>query len=241
MKVHVTLHDVSPAFEKEMEEALLLAARHRVRPALLVVPDFHGEAPLVADSPFANRLRALEEEGHEVFLHGFFHQAGMRGAKKAGGARGFFRQKVVSEGEAEFAELDENETEERVARGLEVLRRAKLSPVGFVPPAWSMSQSLTRVLAKAGLRFTEDHLRLYDTFHKTARPSLVLNFASRSPTRLFSTVGFARLARPIAGVTPLRVALHPKDMRFMLLRQETDRLLAWTGEHAVASNAFYPT
>ena len=63
MQVHVSIHDVSPAWEREVDLALELCHAVGAKPALLVVPDFHGRAPL-ADSPaFCERLRESREAG----------------------------------------------------------------------------------------------------------------------------------------------------------------------------------
>ncbi|HEX3343355.1 MAG TPA: DUF2334 domain-containing protein, partial [Polyangiaceae bacterium] len=60
MAVHVSIHDVSPAWSAEVEDALALCHAAGARPALLVVPNFHGTAPLLADAPFCARLRDLQ-------------------------------------------------------------------------------------------------------------------------------------------------------------------------------------
>jgi predicted deacetylase len=75
MPVHVSIHDVSPAWADEVEAALTLCASAGVRPALLVVPNFHGRAPLLDDSRFCARLRELQAAGHEIYQHGFFHRS----------------------------------------------------------------------------------------------------------------------------------------------------------------------
>jgi len=75
MPVHVSIHDVSPAWEREVDVALETAHAFSVKPALLVVPDFHGRAPLLEAPAFCDKLRALSREGHEVYLHGYYHRA----------------------------------------------------------------------------------------------------------------------------------------------------------------------
>lgn len=244
--VHVSLHDVSPAWEREIDLALELCHARRIRPALLVVPDFHGAAPLAHAPAFAARLAALEADGHEVLLHGFFHRSGAgdapRAAPSPGGDDGrpgrlgrFYAQKVVSGGEAEFSDVGRAEAEARLDEGLRVLRDAGLSPTGFVPPAWSMRPWLRPLLAARGLAFTEDHAFVYDTARGARRLSLVLNYASRTAGRLLSTVAFNRVARPAAWALPTRVALHPADLRFRLLRSELEGLLDWASAGRVVA------
>lgn len=228
MPVHVSIHDVSPAWEREVDVALDVCHEHGVRPALLVVPDFHGRAKLSDHPEYCEKLRALQATGHEVYLHGYYHRAD-------GGS--FFRQKVVSAGEAEFAAVSEDEAKHRLEDGERMLREAGLSIRGFVAPAWSMPKFVLAMLGDRGYGFTEDHLRVYDPAKRTSRPSLVLNFASRTPGRLFSSAAWCRIARPARRVVPARIAIHPADMRFAFLRSETESLLRWAKGDFVESGA----
>lgn len=235
MSVHVSLHDVSPAWENEVELALEMAHAHHVRPALLVVPDFHGRAPLLEHPAFCERLRALQSDGHEIYLHGYFHRArtwdehststsnGGLGSR----ARYLFAQKVVSGGEAEFSDVSQEEALKRLDDGERVLREAGLSISGFVAPAWSMPSWVLGLLGERGYAFAEDHTRVYDPAAKRSRASVVLNYASRTPARLLSSVAWCRIARPARHVLPARIAIHPADMRYALLRSELDSLLVW--------------
>ena len=141
-RVHVSIHDVSPAWDAEVEHALHMCADVGIKPGLLVVPNFHGRAPLAESPRYAARLRALQAEGHEVFLHGFFHRArgaeeGPKGDGRPGRVAHAFAQKVVSAGEAEFSDVTRAEARERLDEGIRVLEGAGLSLDGFVPPAWS--------------------------------------------------------------------------------------------------------
>lgn len=222
MGVHVSIHDVSPAWEREVDVALDIAHEHGVRPALLVVPDYHGRAKLSDHPAYCERLRALEADGHEIYLHGYYHRA-----QNVSGAGSVFRQKIVSAGEAEFSDVSPDEARKRLDEGERMLRDAGLTIKGFVAPAWSMPRWVHALLAERGYAFTEDHLRVYDPAARRSRPSLVLNFASRTPGRLFSSVAWCRIARPARRVVPARIAIHPADMRFALLRSETESLLGW--------------
>ena len=230
MVVHVSIHDVSPAWTDEVEAALELCGAIGAFPALLVVPDFHGRAPLLSHPAFCERLRQLQRLGHDVYLHGLLHQS--RGVYEAGATPSgtlawLFAQRVVSGGEAEMSDVSPEEGQRRLAEGERVLGAAGLRVDGFVAPAWSMPRWLLALLADRGYRFTEDHLRVYDPARGRARPSVVLNWASRSPARLMSTVAWCRAAKEARRLVPARIAIHPADMKFLLLRREIARLLAW--------------
>ncbi len=229
MPVHVSIHDVSPAWSDEVEAALEACRAFDVRPALLVVPNFHGRAPLLDDDRFCARLRDLQAAGHEIYLHGFFHQSRERYDAARGSSRlkWLFAQHVASGGEAEMSDVSIEEGLARIEEGERVLLAAKLRIDGFVAPAWSMPTWLLPLLGERGYRFTEDHLRVYDPAARRARPSVVLNWATRSPARLISTVAWCRVARHARILAPARIAIHPADMRFRLVRSEIEHTLEW--------------
>ena len=230
MPVHLSIHDVSPAWEAEVDAALEACDAIGARPALLVVPNFHGRASLADHPKYAARLRELQARGHEIFLHGYFHKSGVGGdgaRSDANEIQRFFRQNIVSAGEAEFADVSPEEATRRLDEGAKMLVDAGLRVDGFVAPAWSMPKWLLPMLAERKLTFSEDHTRIYDTTRDRSRASLVLNFASRTPSRLFSSMAYARIARPARRIFPTRVAIHPVDMHVELLRHEVRSLLAW--------------
>ena len=241
----MSIHDVSPLFRREIELAVDLARAHGAKPALLVVPNFHGRALITEDRDFCGWLRSLQEDGHEVFLHGFLHASRpdetLHGVVRDGRARGltrYFAQRVVSAHEAEFSDVSRTEAQERLDAGERVLKEAGLRIDGFVPPAWSMPSWMLSVLAARGCRFSEDRLTVYDPAGARRRPSLVLNYATRTPMRLFSTVAFCRIATPLATFAPARIAIHPSDMRFALIRNEVTRLLVWGKGVSTAPTTF---
>jgi predicted deacetylase len=242
MPVHVSIHDVSPAWEREIDVALEMTHAAGVRPALLVVPDFHGRAPLSEHPAFAERLRELAAEGHEIYLHGYYHRARPSDEPGPAGRRGpleslrhAFAQKVVSASEAEFSDVTRDEAALRLQAGEKMLEDAGLKIEGFVAPAWSMPDCVLTLLASRGYGFTEDHVRIHDPAGKRSRISLVLNYASRTPARLLSSVAWCRLARPGRRVLPARIAIHPQDMRYALLRDEVSALLDWAAGDFVAT------
>jgi predicted deacetylase len=230
--VHVSLHDVSPAWSIEVDDALRMCRRLGARPALLVVPDFHGRAPLLADTSFCGRLRSLQDDGHQVYLHGLRHESGMRWARRRDGWRGgriawLFTQRVVSAGEAELSDVSPEEGRARIEQGECVLHDAGLRIDGYVAPAWSMPPWLLPLLAERGYRYTEDHLRIYDPGARRSRASVVLNWATRSAARRTSTIAWCRVAKYARACVPVRIAIHPGDMRVAAVREEAERLLAW--------------
>jgi uncharacterized protein len=228
--VHVSIHDVSPLWVHEVEAALDLCGSVGARAALLVVPNLHGRSPLLGDEGFCERLRALQARGHEVYLHGFYHRSRDHHPHETGVSNRLawlFAQRVVSSGEAEMSDLSPEEGRSRLDEGERVLHAAGLRIDGFVPPAWSMPRWLRPTLAARGCRYTEDHLRVYDPVTTRWRASVLLNWASRSPARLLSSVAWCRAAKVAHALVPARIAIHPADMRLLWLRREVAQMLAW--------------
>ena len=121
-----------------------------------------------------------------------------------------------------------------------MLEDAGLRIQGFVAPAWSMPSWVLAMLGERGYRFTEDHLRIHDPAQKRSRASVVLNYASRTPARLLSSVAWCRVARPARRVLPARIAIHPADMRYALLRSEVTSLLEWAkGDFVESAEALF--
>lgn len=236
MPVHVSIHDVTPAWEAEVDAALAACERVGIKPGLLVIPDYHGTWPLEHFPKYMSRLRDWQAAGHEIFLHGYYHKAGLGPARTPDAPRGLSRlwaQKVVSGGEAEFSDIGEAEACRRLDDGEAVLARGGLRPDGFIAPAWSMPAWMHRVLRDRGYRYTEDHLHAYDPAAGVRRTSVVLNYASRTPARLWSSLIYCRAARHARRFVPARVAIHPADMRHDVLRREIDALLRWAADDAI--------
>jgi predicted deacetylase len=241
MRVHLTLHDVSPAFVREIDRALELCERFGAKPALLVVPNYHRAFPLAEHPDFCKRLRGLADRGHEVYLHGLLHQADMTPRREAAGRpRGlqrWFAQRVVSAGEAEFSDLGYMEAAQRLDEGLSTLHAVGLRPHGFVPPAWSMPPWVRPLLGARNLRYTEDHLRVYDAVRGSARATLLINWATRSRARLWSTLLAGRALWHAHPLLPVRLALHPHDFSHPRVAREIATFLARAQGHWVANGA----
>jgi predicted deacetylase len=231
MVIHVSIHDVCPRHSAEVEHAILLCRAREVAPALLVVPDMHGEAPLDRDPAFVARLLELERAGSQILLHGLYHLTerapGTARWGSCGGLSRYFRQRVASAGEAEFGELTFAEASERLDRGLAMFSRLGLPVHGFVPPAWILPRRLMPALAARDIRYTESHFGVHDPVTGRSRTSAVMNFATRTHARLLTSVSYVRAARAFRRALPLRIAIHPADLRSPLALRETIRLLDW--------------
>ncbi len=210
MKLLVSIHDVTPALERDVRALWDLCVERGVTPALFVVPNWHGSWPLDEYPRFTAWLRAKEREGAEIFLHGERHdEVGLRR-----GIADRVRAFGATAREGEFLTLDERAASARIHRGLERLRRSGLRPIGFVPPAWLAREDTFRAVRGAGLAVSEDvhGIRLHARATRLASP--VIRWSGRTAwrARLSAAVADARWVTA-RGSWLARLALHPTDLR----------------------------
>jgi predicted deacetylase len=205
----VSIHDVTPALADGVARLWEICASRGVRPALLVVPDWHGRWPLEAHPAFVAWLRARAAEGAEIVLHGERHDEVGLPRTLADALRAWGR----TDGEGEFLTLDGASARERILRGRARLQALGLEPVGFVPPAWLAREAGRQAVGRAGLGFTEDDraVQVFPSGRRLASP--VVRWSARSPVRAWGSVAVARARWTLQGRAALpRIALHPQDL-----------------------------
>src|ERR1700693_2903260 len=81
----VSIHDVTPSTQATTDKMISAFAQGGVRIcSLLVVPDYHHQGPSMKDRDFVSWLRALEGQGYETVIHGYFHERARRHGEKLG-------------------------------------------------------------------------------------------------------------------------------------------------------------
>ena len=218
-----SIHDVSPRFEDEVERLRdLLEAHVGNRLAMLVVPNHWGDAPIVAGSPFATKLRGWSDGGIEIFLHGFYHRDDRRHADSASRLRSRF----MTAGEGEFLGLSRGEASQRIANGRNLIEDVIGCPVaGFVAPAWLYGAGARLALRDFSMPIAEDHMKVWSpvTGRRIARGP-VITWASRSRSRLASSLVAAAILRH-APMDVLRVGVHPPDVQHPVLVRSIEATL----------------
>jgi predicted deacetylase len=205
----VSIHDVTPALEDGVLRLWDLCAARGVRPALLVVPDWHGEWPLEKHPSFVAWLRSRAAEGAEIVLHGERHDEVELPRSLADSFRALGR----TAREGEFLTLDAGAARARIARGLERLRALGLEPVGFVPPGWLAKAEGHEAVAQAGLGFSEDDRSIHLYPSHRSLPSPVVRWSARRPVLAWGSVLIAHGRWALQGRAPFpRLALHPQDL-----------------------------
>jgi predicted deacetylase len=214
-----SIHDVSPAFESQVDALYdrLCGLLGGPRLAMLVVPDFEDQAPLARSPAYAAKLRDWAKDGVEMFLHGWCHRDD---AKKRG-----FMQKHMTAGAGEFAQLSKSEALRRLSEGRKVVEDAiGTSVAGFIAPAWLYSPDALDALGEAGFALAENHLKVWQpTTGRVVAKSPVITWASRTPGRVRSSLMVAAAARAAPwALGNARIAVHPGDTTVPALLDSID-------------------
>ena len=232
----VELHDVAPATWQDCNRILqMVDAVGDIPVTLLVVPDFHRSGRVSRDAVFLRAIDQRVARGDEVSLHGLVHLD--EGPAPRTPAE-WFRRRVRTLSEGEFAALDADAAEERIGRGYAELAAAGWTVSGFVPPAWLAGREARVALT----RFPFAYVALRGAFHRLPDWAVL-------PTTTLSYAAFTRvrraLSRPVlqwqsrraAPARTLRLALHPVDGRHAHVLAHWQSMLTCALAHRVAMTA----
>ncbi|MES2097184.1 MAG: DUF2334 domain-containing protein [Pseudomonadota bacterium] len=223
----VSIHDVSPKFESQVDRLAELVVRDMEAPryAMLVVPDHWGTSPIVPGSPFATRLRNWSDGGVDMFVHGWYHID----RSEHDGALARFKAQRMTAGEGEFLGLDHATARARMRDGRTLIEDIIGRPVaGFIAPAWLYGEGALAALAEEGFALAEDHMKVWRpaTGEIVARGP-VITWASRSRARIASSLAVAALARAaLPRRAAMRVAVHPGDTNVPALLTSISRTIS---------------
>jgi len=208
----ISIHDVAPGFEREIDQLLELIASsvQAYALAMLVVPDHWKSRAIRPGTPFATQLRSWAEQGVDMFLHGWSHRD-----DSAHHGLAALKARYMTASEGEFLGLSRDEALDRMLRGKGLLEGIVGLPVdGFVAPAWLYSPGARQALGEAGFRLAEDHMRVWSPVEgdRKLAGDPVITWASRSRSRRLSSLAAAAALRRILRTRPVaRVGVHPGD------------------------------
>lgn len=206
----VSLHDVAPATYAASKQILDELLRNGVAIcSLLVVPDYHHRGSFAEDSAFVRWLQELEARGHEIVIHGYFHE---RPRGDAENLRKKFLTRVYTNDEGEFYDLDYDEAFRRITLAQNEFVAAGLKPRGFIAPAWLLGTQAERAAAAAEMEYTTRFAALHDLRSGETFPARTLVYSVRNHwRRVASLAGNAALCRHLVAAPLARVSIHPPD------------------------------
>jgi len=206
----VSVHDVVPATREASDKIIAALKEAGVRTAsLLVVPNYHRHGSATEDSAFVSWLRDLEARGYEIVIHGYFHQR-PRGHDERITEK--FMTRIYTRDEGEFYDLDYEEAFARIVKARDEFKAARLSPLGFVAPAWLLSAEGERAAHDAGMQYTTRIDSVLDLLTGERRPSRSLVYSVQSGWRRTVSLAWnAALARTLEMRELARLSIHPGD------------------------------
>jgi predicted deacetylase len=225
----VSIHDVAPTTRVATEKILAELARHHVPVcSLLVVPNYHHRGSATDDREFVRWLRELETQGHEIVIHGYFHE---RSRQDGENVRAKFLTRLYTNNEAEFYDLVYDEAFRRITRARQEFSEAGLTPRGFIAPGWLLGPAAERAAADAEMEYTTRLTGVRDLRSQTNFPARTLAYSVRSSWRCVASLAWNQtLALHLAGAPLARVSIHPPDLEhpeiWRQLVRLTDRLAA---------------
>ena len=206
----VSLHDVAPSSQQIANTIIAELARRGVSVcSLLVVPDYHHQGLFTTDRQFVSWLRGLEAEGHEIVIHGYFHER-PRHAKET--LRDKFLTRFYTQNEGEFYDLSYEEALRRITRARDEFRALGLKPRGFIAPAWLLGNEAEQAVRDAELEYTTRLRTVSDLRSESIFPARTLVYSVHNNwRRAFSRSWNAALFRLLKTKPLLRISIHPPD------------------------------
>jgi predicted deacetylase len=224
----VSVHDVAPASQARVQEILSELAHHGVAVcSLLVVPNYHHSGCFTENRAFVRWLQDLEAKGHEIVIHGYFHERPRRADENV--SQKLFTR-FYTKDEGEFYDLEYDEAFRRIARAREEFTSSGLTPRGFIAPAWLLGIPGERAAADAEMEYTTRLTGVRDLRSGENYSARTLAYSVRSGWRRTTSLAWNNiLVRQVAEAPLARVSIHPPDRDYpevwrQILRL-TDRLM----------------
>jgi predicted deacetylase len=206
----VSLHDVAPRTQQIASKIISELGFHGVRIcSLLVVPDYHHDGSFAKHAQFVSWLRGLEADGHEIVIHGYFHERPRRSKETL---REKFVTRFYTQNEGEFYDLGYDEALRRVTTARDEFRAHGLKPHGFIAPAWLLGDEAERAVRDAQMEYTTRLGSISDFRSGIVFPAGTLVYSvhnswRRALSRSWNNVLFRLLkSKPL-----LRLSIHPPD------------------------------
>lgn len=220
-KLLLSLHDFHPGSRKAIGEQLKFCLqRCPGHASILVIPEYHHGKSVESCSASLRELEAWQSSGHDLAVHGYFHD------RKGLPDDSWFWTRIYTNQEAEFYRLDPTQAELRLDRSLGIWRRQGWAAKGFVAPGWLLASSFEPVLRRKGFVYT---CRLTDVLH-LADGRRDRAWAGTYSLRSGWRRELAKRWHPIwkalwAGKPLVRLSLHPGDLEAPFVRQQVGALL----------------
>ncbi len=246
--VVVSVHDIAPSTRATAEKMIAELGRRGVATcSLLVVPNYRHAGTIAADRELQIWLRELEGRGHEIVIHGYFHE---RPRRENETAREKFLTRFYTDDEGEFFDLPYDDALNRITLAREEFHSLGLAPRGFIAPAWLLSTEGERAARDAGIDYTTRLTTVRDLMRERNVHARSLVYSVRNQWRRTTSLAWnAALFIAAKQHQLVRLSLHPPDyshreiwnqiLRFideLLVGRVATTYAAWIDEQRVGAN-----
>jgi len=233
----VSLHDAHPGSRAAIADQLAFLATYGIRTtSILIVPDFHHAGPASKDAMFCEAASAWQGQGHELVLHGYFHDR-LNSPRET--LATLFWTRLYTSREAEFLDLPPETARLRLERGRALFASQGWRAGGFIAPAWLMAPGLTNLLAELGFAYTtrlREIIPLLPGVNRLVASQSLCYSTRASWRRVASGIWNKHLFGRLRETRLVRLSLHPRDLEFPLMRRQIDQIL-----RASLKRGFQPT
>ena len=214
--VLLSIHDVTPSTLPQVEELVELLCRKHLLPATLLIVPGHYWQPGQLD-----RLRQWVRQGFDLAGHGWAH--------KVSSKRGLYHRLhswLISADAAEHLTLDQAEIENLLTRNHVWFTDHGLpAPDLYVPPAWAWGIAPSRLPAVRSFVMLETLRGIYiRSTQRHIRLPLVGFEADTSWRAAALRAWNSAQIRTASERRPLRLTIHPHDLRYLLVEDLKDWL-----------------
>ena len=208
--VVVSLHDVAPCTQQITSTIISELGAYGVRVcSILVVPDYHHAGPFAKHREFVTWLRTLEADGHEIVIHGYFHE---RPPQTRETLRDRFVTRFYTRNEGEFYDLSYEEALRRITTARDEFRALGLKPRGFIAPAWLLGNEAEQAVRDAELEYTTRLRTVCDLRSDSTFSARTLVYSVHSCWRRALSRSWNAALFPLLKIKPLlRISIHPPD------------------------------
>jgi uncharacterized protein len=206
----VSIHDIAPPTRETAERIVSdLSRRGVTHCSLLVVPNYHHAGSVLADRALGIWLREVEGRGHEIVIHGYFHE---RPRRENESPREKFMTRFYTDDEGEFFDLSYDESLRRIKQAREEFVSLGLAPRGFIAPAWLLSSAGERAAQDAGMEYTTRLRSVRDLIRGETFGARSIVYSTRNQWRRTASLAWnAALFLAAKQQRLLRLSIHPPD------------------------------
>ncbi|MGB8339983.1 MAG: polysaccharide deacetylase family protein [Chthoniobacterales bacterium] len=220
----VSIHDVAPSTREQLERILADLRRHQVGAcSLLVVPDYHRRGRSLADPGFCSWLHEMETIGHEIVIHGFFHE---RARQPNESVRAKILTRILTADEGEFFDVSYSDALHLIREARYDFEAHGFRPHGFIAPAWLLGAEAERAVIDACIDYTTTLRAVHDIAGGRTFTSQSLVYSTRSGWRRAMSRAWNRLLFRHQTSNPLlRLSIHPPDIAYRAIWEQISGLI----------------